>query len=167
MSEPCVTTPNNLQKAPPLCVQSYTSGRSLQPVDLTGGYCWSTYFNVLGVLFLGEVSSVFLPSKKACWTHIFRHLEVGQQYPPVFSTGHAGAAHLPQKRVETHSIHQYKICDWRESFWNTRFAPWTRKAGAGTSSRADKAFALVCSVPQPAYRHGTGNPSFCINLWPI
>jgi hypothetical protein len=30
-------------------------------------YCWSTYFNVLGVLFLGAVSLAFLPSKKACW----------------------------------------------------------------------------------------------------
>src|SRR5262249_30825794 len=35
---------------------------------ITGGYCWSTYFNVLGVLFLGEVSLAFLPSKKACGT---------------------------------------------------------------------------------------------------
>ena len=48
------------------------------------GYCWSTPFNVLGVLFLEEVYSAFLPSKKACWTHIFRHLGVGQQYPLVF-----------------------------------------------------------------------------------
>ena len=31
----------------------------------TRGYCWPTHFNVLGVLFLGEVSSAFLPSKKA------------------------------------------------------------------------------------------------------
>ena len=46
----------------------------------TLGYCWSTYFKVLGVLFLGEVSSVFLPSLKAYWTHKFRHLGVGQQY---------------------------------------------------------------------------------------
>jgi hypothetical protein len=28
----------------------------------TGGYCWPTYIKVLGVLFLGEVSSAFLPS---------------------------------------------------------------------------------------------------------
>src|SRR5262249_6140303 len=38
-------------------------------------------FKVVGVLFLGEVSSVFLPSLKACWTHTFRYLGVGQQYP--------------------------------------------------------------------------------------
>ena len=44
-------------------------------------------FNVLGVLFLGEVSSAFLPSKKASWTPKFRHLGVDQQYPPVSSTG--------------------------------------------------------------------------------
>jgi hypothetical protein len=49
------------------------------------GYCWSTSFNVLGVLFLGEVSSAFLPSKKASWTPKFRHLGVDQQYPyPTF-----------------------------------------------------------------------------------
>src|SRR5262245_43618041 len=50
---------------------------------LTPGYCWPTYFNVLGVLLLGEVSSAFLPSKKASWTLNFRPLGVGQQYPPV------------------------------------------------------------------------------------
>ena len=38
-------------------------------------------FNVLAVLFLGEVSPAFLPSKQACWTHKFRHLGVDQQYP--------------------------------------------------------------------------------------
>src|SRR4030095_9049277 len=31
----------------------------------TSGYCWPTLFKVRGVLFLGEVSSAFLPSKKA------------------------------------------------------------------------------------------------------
>src|SRR5262249_31680563 len=40
-------------------------------------------FKVLGVLFLGKVFPAFLPSKKACWTHKFWHLGVGQQYPPV------------------------------------------------------------------------------------
>ncbi len=42
------------------------SGGGLQPVDLTGGDCWPTSFKVLGVLFLGEASSAFWPSKKAC-----------------------------------------------------------------------------------------------------
>jgi hypothetical protein len=32
----------------------------------TTGYCWPTSFKVLGVLFLEEVYSTFLPSKKAC-----------------------------------------------------------------------------------------------------
>ena len=45
----------------------------------TGGYCWPTSFKVLGVLFLGEVYSAFLPSKKACWAHQFWYLEVDQQ----------------------------------------------------------------------------------------
>ena len=58
----------------------YKSGR----VEQTGGYCWPTSFKVLEVLFLGEVSSAFLPSKKACWAHQFRYLGVGQQYPGVF-----------------------------------------------------------------------------------
>ena len=54
-----------------------------QRSHLSLGYCWPTYFNVLGVLFLGEVSSAFLPSKKASWTLKFRLLGVGQQYPGV------------------------------------------------------------------------------------
>src|SRR2546429_2399884 len=57
----------------------------LQPGTLlTPGYCWQTYFKVPGVLFLREVSSAFLPSKKTCWAHKFWHLEVCQQYPPVY-----------------------------------------------------------------------------------
>src|SRR5438128_7415967 len=55
-------------------------------VSKTVGYCWPTSFKVLGVLFLGEVSSAFLPSKKVCWAHQFRYLGVGQQYPVVFET---------------------------------------------------------------------------------
>jgi hypothetical protein len=50
-------------------------------------YCWRIYFKVLAVLFLGEVSPAFLPSKQACWTCKFRHLGVGQQYPSVFLVG--------------------------------------------------------------------------------
>jgi hypothetical protein len=38
-------------------------------------------FKVREVLFLSQVSQAFLPSKKACWTHGFRHWGVGQQYP--------------------------------------------------------------------------------------
>src|SRR5262249_52767899 len=45
---------------------------------LTERYCWRTYFKVLGVLFLGEVSPAFWPSKKACGTHKFRHFRVRQ-----------------------------------------------------------------------------------------
>jgi hypothetical protein len=41
-------------------------GQPLRPDDLTGGYCWSSYFKVLEVPFLGEISSAFLPSKKTC-----------------------------------------------------------------------------------------------------
>ena len=52
----------------------------------TPGYCWPTSFKVLGVLFLGEVSPAFLPSKMACWAHQLRYLGVGQQYPPVTGT---------------------------------------------------------------------------------
>jgi hypothetical protein len=61
-----------------------TKNRSTACVELTGGYCWSSSFNVLGVLFLGAVSSAFLPSKTASWTPKFRHLGVDQQYPGVF-----------------------------------------------------------------------------------
>src|SRR5215475_15747351 len=61
-------------------------GKGIQPVQQTGGYCWSTFFNVLEVLFLGEVCLAFLPSKKAAWALQFGHLRVDQQYPPVFAT---------------------------------------------------------------------------------
>jgi hypothetical protein len=43
-------------------------------------------FQGLGVLFLGEVSSAFLPSLKACETHQFRYLGVSQQYPSLCDT---------------------------------------------------------------------------------
>src|SRR5215468_10552169 len=49
-----------------------------------GGYCWPTPFKVLRVLFLGAVSSAFLPSKKACWAPKLWHLGVDQQYLEVF-----------------------------------------------------------------------------------
>ena len=39
----------------------------------TSRYCWRTSFKVLEVLFLRKVSSAFLPSKKACGIHKFRH----------------------------------------------------------------------------------------------
>jgi len=52
-------------------------------VQQTGGYCWPTYIKVLGVRFPGKVSPVFLPSKKACWTHKFRHLGVNVMDPPL------------------------------------------------------------------------------------
>src|SRR2546429_6679910 len=64
----------------PLC----NSGLSVS--HLREGYCWPTSFKGLGVLFLGEVSPAFLPSKKVCLTHKFRHLGVGQQYPEGFET---------------------------------------------------------------------------------
>ena len=70
---------------PPLC-RSPFSERLFSPIyqsHKTPRYCWPTYFNVLGVLFLGEVSSDFLPSKKASWTLKFRPLGVNQQYPGV------------------------------------------------------------------------------------
>jgi hypothetical protein len=36
------------------------------------------------VLFLGEVFPAFLPFKKTCGLHIFRHFRVRQQYPFLF-----------------------------------------------------------------------------------
>jgi hypothetical protein len=62
---------------------SWRCSRGRHPVEETGGYCWPTSFNVRRVLFLGEVSSAFLPSKTASWTPKFRHLGVDQQYPGV------------------------------------------------------------------------------------
>ena len=46
----------------------------------TPRYCWPTPFKVRRVLFLGGISSAFLPSKKASWAHQFSYLRVGQQY---------------------------------------------------------------------------------------
>jgi hypothetical protein len=76
---------------------------------LTPGYCWSTPFKVLGVLFLGEVCSAFVPSKEACWAHQLRYVGVDQQYPPVCWT-HAEQLH-PGARActETQSINQRRV----------------------------------------------------------
>src|SRR5262245_29933056 len=38
------------------------------------------YFKVLAVLFLGEISQLFSPFKKACGSHEFRHRGVRRQY---------------------------------------------------------------------------------------
>jgi len=63
-------------------------------------------FKVRGVLFLGEVSPAFWPSKPACRTHEFRHWGVGQQYPPVKSTLREGRSIASETRKET----QYNKC---------------------------------------------------------
>src|SRR5215831_9815195 len=52
-------------------------------------------FTVLGVLFLGEVSPAFLPSKKACWTHQFRHFWVRQQGVGHMTVDTCGKLYLP------------------------------------------------------------------------
>ena len=74
----------------------WPDGKDFQPVQITGGYCWSTPFKVLEVHFLGEVCSAFLPSKKVCWAHPFRYLRVDQQYPGVNET--LFAASVPMKK---------------------------------------------------------------------
>src|SRR5215470_19197915 len=61
-----------------------TYGNATRLVPTQQGYCWRTPFKVLGVLFLGEVSPAFLPSKKACGTHDLRPWGVRQQYPKGF-----------------------------------------------------------------------------------
>ena len=84
-----VTMPGLTFKADPLFYLIVVH-KQLKPFRLysqsqkTTRYCWPTSFKVLGVLYLAEVSLAFLPSKKACWTHKFRHLGVGQQYPSLF-----------------------------------------------------------------------------------
>src|SRR5262249_11823580 len=65
----------------------------------TVGYCWPTYIKVLGVLCLREVSSTFLPSKKACWAHQFQYLGVGQQYPGVICAPKYEADYVPPTSV--------------------------------------------------------------------
>jgi hypothetical protein len=80
-------------------------------------YCWSTYFKVLRVLFLGEVSSAFLPSKTASWTPKFRHVGVDQQCPPVIRTrderGHSAGATC----TETQSRNERRVGGGSRSFW--------------------------------------------------
>jgi hypothetical protein len=83
----------------------------------TPGYCWPTPFKVLGVLFLGEVCSAFLPSKKACWAYQFRYLGVGQQYPPVLYTPGVRSPFPRQKCNKTWSKNQCTI-EWScGRFW--------------------------------------------------
>src|SRR5215475_10865728 len=57
----------------PMGVKKVNCGVSVVSQKMVG-YCWPTSFNVLGVLFRGEVPSAFLPSKKACWAHQFRYV---------------------------------------------------------------------------------------------
>src|SRR5215475_10651923 len=66
----------------------------------TIGYCWRISFKVLAVLFLWEVSSAFLPSKKACGELKFRHFRVRQQYPGVYRVGHERGKNRPMATAD-------------------------------------------------------------------
>jgi len=86
---PCRLCPNVGKRARPILLHSRQVCYPFLLVLVSrkpSRYCWPTSFKVLGVLFLGEVCSAFLPSKKACWAYQFRYLGVGQQYPPVICT---------------------------------------------------------------------------------
>jgi hypothetical protein len=86
---PCRLCPNVGKRARPILLHSRQVCYPFLLVLVSrkpSRYCWPTSFKVLGVLFLGEVCSAFLPSKQACWTYKFRHLGVGQQYPPFSGT---------------------------------------------------------------------------------
>ena len=108
----------------------------------TGGYCWSIPFKVLGVLFLGEICSAFLPSKKACWAHQFRYLGDDQQYPPVKCTQHWRGTFPSHTRTETQSRNQCHVGGWDGRFLDTH-------ADSGLSSspacRQDRAVCLRCN----------------------
>jgi hypothetical protein len=55
-------------------------------------------FNVLEVLFLGEVFSAFLPSKKTCWTHQFRHWGLANSIRAVLRLyAHSPSARMAQR----------------------------------------------------------------------
>src|SRR5262249_10250577 len=77
-------------------------------------------FKVLGVLFLGEVSSVFLPSKKACWTHKFRHLGVGQQYPSGICTARSLSKFHVQQCADSRYNSSVRIDGQSGSLWTGR-----------------------------------------------
>jgi hypothetical protein len=62
-----------LQAATPTGACAPPSEKTCSCREKTVGYCWRIYFKVLGVLFLASVSQAFLPSKKACGAHPFRH----------------------------------------------------------------------------------------------
>jgi hypothetical protein len=111
-------------------------------VRLSPGYCWPTSCKVLGVLFLGDVSSAFLPSKKACWVHQFRHLGVSQQYPPVCSTVHSVCL-LPRKMCpKTYEKNQCQIARRGGSFWTVREQESVTPAHGGRK----------CTIVQPSRR---------------
>jgi hypothetical protein len=134
--------PSEMPVGPPLAVVT-----THPSVRKTGGYCWSSSFNVLGVLFLGAVSSAFLPSKTASWTPKFRHLGVDQQYPPVCWT-HAEQPH-PGARActETQSINQRRVGGGPRSF----STPADRSASQKLSTPVRRCPRLCCS---PSRRRG-------------
>jgi hypothetical protein len=95
----------------------------MQPVDLTGGYCWSTPFKVLGVLFLEEVCAAFLPSKKACGAYQFRYLGVDQQYPPVMWTPGLRHSAARKKCNKTQSKINVRLLAGTGGFWTGQAIP--------------------------------------------
>ena len=92
-------------------------------------------FKVLAVLFLGEVCSAFLPSKKACWAHQFRYLGVDQQYP----SGFLSAMTRPLARA----------CLWSAS---------TRDRGARTAGHLTRARPASAGSSGQRCRESTGLP---------
>src|SRR6266581_2831160 len=66
---------------------------SLQLVEETGGYCWSSSFHAIRLLLLRWILAIFGPSTQAGARYDFRHLGVDQQYPAVTlaSRHHRGA----------------------------------------------------------------------------
>jgi hypothetical protein len=62
-----------------------------------------------------KVSFAFLPSTKAGWTYTFRHLGVGQPYPPVISTYEAEATPHARSCPVLHALNQRRVGGWAGS----------------------------------------------------
>jgi hypothetical protein len=61
----------------------WTSSEGLQPVEQSGGYCWSFYFHTTPMLSLYRILHAPRPAKMAYARQHFRHFGVDQQYPGV------------------------------------------------------------------------------------
>jgi hypothetical protein len=98
-------------------------GRGLQPVDLTGGYCWRIYFKVLEVLFLGKFPQLFCLQRRDVEHTNFRTWGFANSIRAVSWHSHY-ARSLTWRSGPLHVHHKQSTSLYRHSWPTTLASSW-------------------------------------------